>query len=377
MSGVRFRLVDHPAPPPDPTGMATLARDALAYHRTLAGYAPTPLVRLDGLAGELGIATLLLKDESHRLGLNAFKVLGPSFAIHRWLADHADAGDVTFTTATDGNHGRAVAWTARQHGMRAVIYMPADSVPARIAAIEREGADVVLVAEGYDAAVEQARRASEAHGWILVQDSARPGYLAIPEWISAGYWTMAHELEPSPHGAERVGADLVLLHAGVGTWPAAMVAYYWHRYGARRPRMAVIEPTEADCVLASALAGHPAHATGSLHTIMAGLNCGFPSTAAFDTLQHSVDAFFTIPDRWAEAAMRRLAAPTAGDPLVVAGESGAASVAGLMALFGDPALQPVMRHLGLGRETRVLVWSTEGATDPDNWARVVGRAVPA
>ncbi len=356
--------------------MADLAREALTYHRTLAGYAATPLHRLDGLARELGIAALLLKDESRRLGLNAFKVLGPSFAIHRWLAHHAAAGDVTFTTATDGNHGRAVAWTARQHGQRAVIFMPADSVPARITAIEREGADVVLVDEGYDAAVAQARQASETHGWILIQDSAHPGYLEIPEWISAGYWTMAHELEPSPHGAERVDADLVLLHAGVGTWPAAMVAYYWHRYGPRRPRLAVIEPTEADCVLASALAGHPAHATGSLHTIMAGLNCGFPSTSAFDTLQHSVDAFFTIPDRWAEAAMRRLAVPAEGDPLVVAGESGAASVAGLLALLDDPALEPVKRHLGLAGDTRVLVWSTEGATDPVNWTRVVGRAVP-
>ncbi len=372
----RFHLVAQPTEPPGVATMARLADEAFAFHRALPGYRPTPLHRLDGLARELGVGALRLKDESRRLGLNAFKVLGPSYAIHRWLAAHPGAGDVTFTTATDGNHGRAVAWTARQHGMRAVVFMPADSVPARIAAIEREGAEVVLVAEGYDAAVEQARHASEARGWVLIQDSARPEYLEIPEWISAGYWTMAKELEPAPHRAEHADADLVLVHAGVGTWPAAMVAYYWHRYGAARPRIAVVEPTEADCVLASAIAGRPSHATGSLHTIMAGLNCGYPSTAAFEILQHGVDAFFTIPDSWAERAMRRLASPVGGDPVVVAGESGAASIAGLMALGSDPALEPVRRHLGVGAGTRVLVWSTEGATDPDNWSRVVGRAVP-
>jgi diaminopropionate ammonia-lyase len=369
----RFHLVPRPVPPPDISSVAQLADAAYAFHRGLPGYAPTPVHRLDGLASSLGVSSILLKDESHRLGLNAFKVLGPSFAAHRWLAGHPDRGGVTFTTATDGNHGRAVAWTARTTGHRAVIFMPAESAAARITAIEREGAEVVLVAEGYDAAVERARAAADAHDWVLMQDSARPGYLEIPEWISAGYWTMARELEPSPHGSERADADLVLLHAGVGTWPAAMVAYYWHRYGQRRPKIAVIEPTEADCVLASVLAGHPAHATGSLHTIMAGLNCGFPSTAAFDILANSVDAFFTVPDRWAEHAVRRLAEPSNGDPAVVAGESGAASIAGLMALVEDPELEAVRNHLAVGRRIRVLTWCTEGATDPVNWRRVTGR----
>ena len=152
-----------------------------------------------------------------------------------------------------------------------------------------------------------------------------------------------------------------------------MVAYYWHRYGERRPRVAVIEPTEADCVLASVIAGHPAHTAGSLHTIMAGLNCGFPSSTAFEILSHSVDAFLTIPDRWAEEAMRRLARPSGGDPKVVSGESGAASIAGLMALLEDPELEAVREHLEVGPRTRVLTWSTEGATDPVNWERVTGR----
>ena len=372
-----FHLVEHPQAPDGIARMASLADDAWQFHHSLPGYTPTPLYPLHGFARELGIGALWLKDESHRLGLNAFKALGASFAIHHWLATHLDAGSVTFTTATDGNHGRAVAWAARQTGNRAVIFAPAHTVPARIAAIEREGAQVVLVPEGYEAATRDAHSAAAAHGWVLIQDSAAPGYEEVPERIAAGYWTMARELEPFPHAMPAPEVDLVLLHAGVGTWAAAMTAYYWHRYRARRHRLAIVDPTGADCLIATARAGRPTAATGSLQTIMAGLNCGFPSTTAFQLLERSVDAFLAIPDVWAERAMRRLAQVDGGDQLVVAGESGAASVAGLMALVGDPHLACARAHLGLGAGSRVLVWSTEGATDPEGWARVVGRPVPA
>lgn len=372
-----FHLVVEHQAPDDLERLSVLADAAWRCHLALPEYQPTPLHTLRGLAHELGVAALYLKDESTRFGLNAFKGLGASFAIHHWLAMHPDAGDVTFTTATDGNHGRAVAWSARQSGARAVIFLPSHTAPARVQAIAREGAEVVMVDEGYDAAVARAHEAAEQSGWIVIQDMAQPGYEEIPEWIAAGYWTHARELEATLFPAERPNVDLVMLHAGVGTWPASMISYLWHRYGHHRPRIVVVEPTEADCVLSSALAGRPVRARGSLRTIMAGLNCGWPSTTALRVIESGADALIAIPDRWAEEAMRRLATGVSGDVPVIAGESGAASVAGLLAMQHDAGLLPVRAHLRLPAEPRVLVWSTEGATDPEGWARVVGRPVPS
>lgn len=364
-------LVEETVPPPGLAEAAALADQAWAHHHTLPGYAPTPLHRLDGLAHAAGIGSLLLKDESPRFGLNAFKGLGASFAIHRWLETHRPAGPVTFTTATDGNHGKAVAWSARELGHRAVVFIPAHARPARVAAIRDQGAEVVLVEEGYDAAVMKAHQAAAEHGWVVIQDTAQEGYLEIPEWIAAGYWTHARELEPAPHAPGRAEVDLVLLHAGVGTWAAAMVRYYWHRYGAARPRIAIVEPTRAPCLLAAVQAGRPVMIEQEHHTVMAGLDCALASVSAHEVLARSVDAFFAIDDAWTLEAMRRLAIPVGHDPRVVAGESGAASVAGLLALMGHGALAPVRDHLGLDRTTRVLVWSTEGATDPEHWNQVV------
>lgn len=354
--------------------LAALADEAWAFHRTLPEHRPTPLHALPALAAELGVASLHLKDESARLGLNAFKGLGASFAMHRWLSRNGGGGTTTFVTATDGNHGRAVAWSARVLGHRAVVFIPAHAAASRVAAIRAEGAEVRLVAEGYDAAVAAAHAAAAAHGWVAIQDTAHDGYEEIPEWIAAGYWTHARELEAGVHGAGAPGVELVLLHAGVGTWAAAIAAYYWHRYGARRPRLVVVEPSRAPCCLRAAEAGAPVPVPTAPHTIMAGLDCGLASTAAMRILAGSVDAFIAVEDDWARRAMRRLATPGAGEPRVVAGESGAASVAGLMALRHEAALAPVRDHVGLHAATRVLVWSTEGATDPVHWQEVVGSA---
>lgn len=370
-------LVNHTTTPPYLDRLAALAESALAFHRALPGYSPTPLHRLDTLAHSLGVKSLLLKDESHRFGLNAFKGLGASFAVHQWLATHPADDTVTFTTATDGNHGRSVAWAARLAGHRAVVFIPSHAAASRVEAIRAEGAEVRLVPEGYDAAVRLAERTAQSEGWVLVQDFAHPGYTEIPDWIMAGYWTHAREMEPVPHGPDAPDVDLVILHAGVGTWPAAIAAYYWHRYGSRRPRIAVVEPTRAACVLAGIRAATPVSIDSSERTVMAGLDCATASTTALEILSIGADAFFAIDDAWVLEAMRRLASPMGSDPVVIAGESGAASVAGLLALHGDPALSPVCQHLGLGPETRVLVWSTEGATDPVHWAKVVGRPVPA
>ncbi|MDX2192914.1 MAG: diaminopropionate ammonia-lyase [Gemmatimonadales bacterium] len=372
MTAPRFAL-GHPAPdgPPHQAELAALADEAWAFHRALPGYAPTPVARLDALARTLGLGTLALKDESFRFGLNAFKGLGASFAVDRWLRTRArGAGPYTFTTATDGNHGHAVAWAARMAGHRAVVFVPAHTVPARIARIAGEGAEVRVVHGEYDEAVQAADAAARDHGWVLIQDTAYDGYEEIPQWIVGGYTTHCRELEASAFAAGAPAADLALLHAGVGSWAASVVAYLWHRYGARRPRLLIVEPTAADCLLASAEAGRFAHATGDLRTIMAGLCCGTPSTTAWTMLRDGVDAFMAVPDGWAEQAMRRLAHPLPGDDRVIAGESGAASVAGLMALMRAPELAPLRDALGAGPATRVLVFSTEGDTDPDAWRRI-------
>jgi len=373
----RVALVAEPQAPATLARAAALANAAWAFHQGLRGYTATPLRALGSLAGKWQLGSVVVKDESHRFGLNAFKVLGASFAMHHWLATHDAPAETVFTTATDGNHGRAVAWMARQLGYRAVIFMPAHSVRARIDAILNEGAQVVLVDEGYDAAVQLALQAAATRGWIVVQDTATADYHDVPELVAAGYWTMARELEPATHAPELPSIDVVMLHAGVGTWAAAMAQYYWHRYGARRPRLVVVEPTAAACLLDSVRSGEPTPASGSLRTIMAGLNCGFPSLDALAILRSSVDAFIAIPDQWAERAMRCLATPSGSDAVVVAGESGAAGVAGLMALMEDPAYAGVRDHVGLGPGSRVLAWCTEGATDPAGWERVVGRPVPA
>ncbi len=370
-------LVETPRAPEGIERLAALADEAEAFHRTLPGCASTPLHDLAGLAAELGVAALHLKDESHRLGLNAFKGLGASYAMHRWLQRHRGGGTITFTTATDGNHGRAVAWSARQLGHRAVVFIPAHAAAARVAAIRAEGATVVLVADGYDAAVRRAHAAAAEQGWVAIQDTATAGYEEIPEWIAAGYLTHARELEPTMHPPVAPAVDLVLVHAGVGTWAAAITAYYWHRYGTRRPRLVVVEPARAPCCLVAAQRGAVVPVPTQPHTIMAGLDCGLASTTAMRVLASGVDAFLTIEDDWSRRAIRRLATPTAPDPRVVAGESGAASVAGLMALMAAPTLAPVRDHVGCGSDTRVLVWSTEGATDPAHWTEVVGQAVSA
>lgn len=366
-------LVESPAAPPGIDRLATLSDQAYRFHQSLPGYQPTPLHHLPSLAHSIGIGDLHLKDESPRFGLNAFKGLGASFAIHKWLETHPGAGRVTFTTATDGNHGRSVAWAARQAGHPAKIFIPSHAAAARVAAIRAEGAEVVLVEEGYDAAVALAHQAAEREGLVVIQDGARPGYTDVPDWITAGYWTHARELEPAPHAADRADVDLVVLHAGVGTWPAAIVAYYWNRYGARRPRIAIVEPTRAPSVISGVLAGSAVQIDTPLRTVMAGLDCAQASTTALEILANSVDAFFTIDDAWALEAMRRLATPVGHDPMVIAGESGAASLGGVMALLGHGDLAPVREHLGVDEDTRVLVWSTEGATDPVHWEQVVGR----
>ncbi len=370
----RFALNAHRQDPVPAALVPPPAGDALAFHRSLPGYRLTPLLALPALAAELGLGALWVKDEGQRFGLNAFKALGASWAIHRWMRAHADGRPATFATATDGNHGRAVAWTARTLGQKAVIFLPRNTAPARIAAIRGEGAEVVVVDGTYDDAVGRVAAESAAAGWHVISDTAYPGYLEIPRWIMAGYETIFVETGEQLEAAAARGPTVVLVQAGIGGLACAGVCFYARRSGMPRPRIAAVEPTDADCLLESITApgGEIRKARGAQGSIMAGLNCGTPSPAAWPTLRAGIDLFLAVDDGFAEEAMRRLAAGGGGDPRVVAGESGAAGLAGLLTLCREPGLGTAREALGLGPESRILIVNTECATDPSGYRRIVG-----
>jgi diaminopropionate ammonia-lyase len=346
-----------------------------AFHEALPGYVPTPLLDLPALAEELGVREVRVKDESQRLELGAFKALGASYAMARWLQEESrragsDPGDLaaalsapppptphTFAAATDGNHGRAVAWTARVLGHRATIYIPAHSAPARVQHLRDQGAEVVLVDGSYDDAVARCAADAEERGWQVIGDTAWGDYEEIPGWVTDGYATLFEEITEQGMGAP----DVVLLQCGVGSLAAAGAAAY--RDGEPTgTRLVCVEPVGAACAYESARAGASTTATGSLQTIMAGLNCGTL------LLRDHFDLFLALDDAWAEAAMRRAWHPLGEDPRFTSGESGAAGLAGLLALAATPEAAAA---IGLGPESSVLVLNTEGATDPENWEQVV------
>ncbi len=363
--GERFRydenrfLSEGPLAWPEPPG------DVEAFHRTLPGFAETRLVALPDLARALGVGALWVKDESTRCGLNAFKVLGASYAIHRLLETVRPARPPTFATATDGNHGRAVAWAARRLGHPAVIFVPRNTVKARIEALRSEGAEVVVVDGTYDDTVRRAAADAARHGWQVISDTAYPGYTEIPGWIVEGYTTLFAESARQMGGAP----THVFLQAGVGGLAAAGTVFY--RREGSRPTLVSVEPLDADCLRESIASpdGGIREAKGRQDSIMAGLNCGTPSLLAWPVIRAGVRAFLAVDDDYAREAMRRYAAAS-----VVSGESGAAGLAGLLAIAGEPGLAAARRSLGLGADARVLLISTEGATDPANWRAVVGRS---
>jgi diaminopropionate ammonia-lyase len=348
---------------------AVRRQDQLPLHRSLPGYAPTPVRDLPELAADLGLGRLLLKDEAGRFGLDAFKGLGASYAMDMVLRDRGRAptgNDVTFCAATDGNHGRAVAWTARRLGQRAVIFLPADTAAARIASLEGEGAEVRRIDGTFDHCVTACAEAAAREGWQVIADTAYPGYMEIPGHIMTGYSTIVAELDDQLTTLP----DVVLLPAGVGGLAAAVTAALVLRHGAARPRLVCVEPESSACFLESIEhgTGEPVAARGDQRSIMVGLCCGRPSLLAWPIIRDAVDVFLAIDDQPALDAMR--ACHRHG---VVAGESGAASLAGLLALMGDRELAAARDHLGLGPRATALVINTEGATDPVHYDQVIGR----
>lgn len=355
-------------PTPSILVMEEPSRAPLKLHRKLPNYAVTPLVR-----AETGLGSLWIKDESIRLGLPSFKILGASWAIFRALERRfgdigpwhdidelaaliAPHGPLTLAAATDGNHGRAVARMASLLGLQALIYVPEGTAAARIEAVESEGADCEVVAGGYDDAVRcSAEQASER--CLVISDTSWPGYEQIPAWVIEGYstifWELQDQFEQRP--------DVVVVQMGVGALAAAAVRHYRRAGLEPRPFLIGVEPLDAACVLASVRAGEITTLAGSQHSIMAGLNCGTPSRVAWPLVSEGMDAYLSIPDERAHEAMRLLGA--AG---VVSGETGAAGVGGVLELLaaGYPRLEGAV----------VLVLSTEGATDPVAYERIVGAA---
>ncbi|MCZ0737887.1 diaminopropionate ammonia-lyase [Phreatobacter sp. AB_2022a] len=336
------------------------AATASAAIRAWDGYRPTPLHRLDTIAAENGIGGLLYKDEGKRFGLKSFKAMGGAYAVERLVAARGSAEGLTVTCATDGNHGRAVAWGARRLGVRAVIYVHETVSPGRVRAIEGFGAEVRRVAGHYDDAVRASAAAAAENGWTIVSDTSWPGYDLIPRDVMQGYAVLAQEAEtdgPAP--------SHIFVQGGVGGLAAGILSFHWEKAGAARPVIVVVEPDTAGCLFASALAGGWTAVGGDLDTIMAGLACGEPSRLAWSLLDPGADAFVTIPDARAAEAMRLLA--TQG---IAAGESGVAGLAGFLSLAGDPAARAA---LGLDAGSTVLCFGTEGATDPEIYRAIVGR----
>ncbi len=366
---------------------------ARLFHSSFPQYSVTPLARLDGMAGYLGLGGLFVKNESYRFGLNAFKVLGGSFAMGRYIAKEMgrdvaemtydyltseafrqEFGQATFFTATDGNHGRGVAWAANKLGQKAVVHMPKGSSQPRFDNIAREGAQVSIEEVNYDDCVRMAAAEAEKteHG-VIVQDTAWEGYEEIPAWIMQGYGTMASE---SAQQLRQIGVNRpthVFIQAGVGSLAGAVVGYYANLFPNDPPKFIVMEAMAADCLYQGAMAGDgsPRIVSGDLQTIMAGLACGEPNILSWDILRNHVSAFVSCPDWVSAKGMRMLGAPVKGDPAVISGESGAVGMGLIASLMEDGEYQDLREAIGLDRHSQVLLFSTEGDTDPEKYRRVV------
>lgn len=368
-------------------------KEVYEFHKSLPGYKATPLVELDDLAKYYGVQKLWLKDESKRFGLNAFKVLGGSYAIGKYLSQKLgkdmselpfnvlisdevkkQLGDVTFVTATDGNHGRGVAWVANKLRQKSVVYMPKGSAQMRFDAIAREGADVTITDLNYDDAVRLANKGAEEHGWIMVQDTAWDGYEEIPLWIMQGYSTIINEIVEQLEAAKEEKPTHVFLQAGVGSFAGAVQGYLSHLYGDDRPITVICEPHGANCIYKSMEAndGKPHNVTGDLTTIMAGLACGEPNTISWKILRDNSDFSVSCDDEIAARGMRILSSPIGNDQRVISGESGAVGL-GLFSVLSEKKEEyaELMKALKIDENSRILCISTEGDTDVEGYKNVV------
>lgn len=367
---------------------------ARAFHESFPQYEKTPLRSLKHLADFLALGGVYIKDESYRFGLNAFKVLGGSYAMGCYIAQQTgrdisemtydvltseelkkEFGQAVFFTATDGNHGRGVAWAANKLGQKSVVYMPKGSSKIRLNNILKENAKASIQDNmNYDDCVRLA--ASEAakteHG-VVVQDTAWEGYEDIPAWIMQGYGTMAMEASEQlkEEGVDR--PTHVFVQAGVGSLAGAVQGYFANLYPGNCPTTVIMEANQADCLYKSAAAGDgkPHAVYGDMQTIMAGLACGEPNTISWEILKNHSSYFVSCPDWVSAKGMRILGAPLKGDPQVISGESGAVGIGLISTLMTDPCYKDLRDAIGLDKNSKVLFFSTEGDTDPEQYKKIV------
>jgi diaminopropionate ammonia-lyase len=362
------------------------------FHKSFPQYSVTPLQKLSALASYLGVKGIYCKDESYRFGLNAFKVLGGSYAMGRYIAKELgrdisqlpynvlssdkleEFGQATFFTATDGNHGRGVAWAAKRLGQKAVVRMPKGTTKTRFDNIAKEGAEVTIEEVNYDDCVRMAaaEAAKTEHG-IIVQDTAWAGYEEIPSWILQGYGTLVLEADKQlkENGVDR--PTHVFVQAGVGSLAGAVVGYFAHKYKENPPVMVVCEASAADCLYRSAVQadGNLVNVTGDLQTIMAGLACGEGNTIGWDILKNHVTVFASCPDWMSAKATRIYANPLENDPHIISGESGSVPLGLAYTALHDEDAKDLKEALKLDENSNILVISTEGDTDPVRYREIV------
>ncbi len=352
----------------------------------------SPLLALPNLAQMFGVGGIWVKDEAVRLQLNSFKVLGGSYAVYKYLKTRLGQNDteltyaeltssetrqklgrITFATATDGNHGRGIAWAAQKLGHDCVVYVHAETSQPRIEAIRSYGATVKIIAGNYDDAVRQIVIDAEKNGWAVISDTSWEGYTQIPVWIMQGYTTMMAEIQEQFAGQGITRPTHVFVQAGVGALAAAVIGYYHALFGSEAPKCIVVEPENADCLYKSVLAndGNPHAIKGDLDTIMAGLACGEPSPVAWKILRETACCFVTCPDYVAAKGMRIYATPLQGDPFIVSGESGAVTLGALVSILRENGLGELRDFLKINQDSQVLFINTEGNTDPVHFRQII------
>ena len=368
------------------------ARKARLFHRQIPGYKMTPLRALPNLADMLGVGGIYIKDEAQRLELNSFKVMGGSFAVYRFIQKrlnmedkeltyeyltskecHNLLGDITFCSATDGNHGRGLAWAAQKLGHKCQIYVHSETSQARIEAIRSYGAVITIVDGNYDDAVRQAAEDAEKNGWEVISDTSWDGYTEIPTWIMQGYTSLLLECQEQFAGMGLQKPTHVFVQAGVGALAASVVGFYTALFPEDPPKFIIVEPNKAPCIYESIKAGDgQCHSVkGDLDTIMAGLACGDPSPIAFEILSNNADAFLSIPDYIAARGMRVLSCPITGDPFMISGESGAAPLGALYSVMTEKGAEELRNKLELNKNSRVFMINSEGNTDPKHFRRII------
>ncbi len=365
---------------------------ARKFHSSFDEYSKTPLSNCSNLAKKIGIEGLYVKDESYRFGLNAFKVLGASYAMGRHIAKQLDLpienldynnlkskevsekiGDITFFTATDGNHGRGVAWAANQLNQKSVVYMPKGSSQIRLDNIKNEGAEASITDMNYDDAVRlAAEHASKDKNGLIVQDTAWEGYTDIPTWIMQGYGTMAMEALEQLVENKVERPTHIFIQAGVGSLAGAVQGFFASKFKDNPPKVIVCEASLADCFYKSAIAddGEPRFVGGDMQTIMAGLACGEPNIIGWDVLKNFADMFISVPDWVAAKGMRILGNPLNGDDRVISGESGAVTAGVVFEIMTNADYAELKKELELNENSNVLLFSTEGDTDPDKYREI-------